>query len=214
MLKNISHAKFDKILKPIAGKVLAAEQLPKLSFDAYFNHTLMHEMSHGLGPGFIEKDGQRTTVNLLLKDLYSTIEEAKADVLGMYNTLFLIEQGVLPAELSETALITFLAGVFRSVRFGVHESHGRANLIAFNYLLENGAYKHDPDGGTFAVDLEKAPGVIRALAHDLLMVQALGDYQAAKEMVERLGHMRPEMEAALAKLGDIPVDIVPAFEVE
>lgn len=214
MLKNISHAKFDQILKPIAAKVLAADQLNRLSFDAYFNHTLMHEVSHGLGPGFIQKDGQRTTVNLLLKDLYSTIEEAKADVLGMYNTLFLVDRGVLPAELSRTALVTFLAGIFRSVRFGVHEAHGRANLIAFNYLLDGGAYLHDPATGTFRVDLKKAPGVIRSLAHDLLMIEAEGDYLAAKKMVAELGHLRPEMEAALKKLGDIPVDIVPEFEVE
>ncbi len=214
MLKNISHAKFDQILKPIAAKVLAADQQDRLSFDAYFNHTLMHEVSHGLGPGFIEVDGKRTTVNLRLKDLYSTIEEAKADVLGMYNSLFLVEKGVLPAALSRTALVTFLAGVFRSVRFGVHEAHGRANVIAFNYLLDGGAYVHDPATGTFRVDLDKAPGVIRSLAHDLLMIEAEGDYQAAKKMVDDLGHLRPEMAAALKKLGDIPVDIVPEFGVE
>lgn len=214
MLRNISHAKFDRILRPIAQKVLAADQLSGLSFDAYFNHTLMHEVSHGLGPGFVEKDGQRTTVNLLLKDLYSTLEEAKADVLGMYNTLFLIEKQVLPVELKQTALITFLAGVFRSVRFGVHEAHGRANVIAFNYLLDRGAYVHDPGTGTFRVDLDRAPGAISDLAHDLLMIQAEGDYQAAAKMVEGLGHLRPEMKAALDKLGDIPVDIVPEFEVE
>jgi len=214
MLKNISHAKFDKILVPIADKILAVDQRSKLSFDAYFNHTLMHEVSHGLGPGFIEKDGKRMTVNLALKDLYSTMEEAKADVLGMYNTLFLVDKGVLPAELRQTAPVTFLAGIFRSVRFGVHEAHGRANLVAFNYLLDKGAYRHDPQTGTFSVDLDAAPGAIRSLAHDLLTLQAQGDYEAALAMVERFGLMRPEMQAALAKLGDIPVDIVPEFEVE
>lgn len=214
LLKNVSHAKFDSILTPIAKKVLAEDQLDKLSFDAYFNHTLMHEVSHGLGPGFIEKEGKRVTVNVTLKDLYSTIEEAKADVLGMYNTLYLVDKGVLPKELSQTALVSFLAGIFRSVRFGVHEAHGRANLLAFNYLLQGGAYKYDADKKRFSVDLEKAPEVVKALAHDLLMVEALGDYQGAKELIEKYGKVGPEMQSRLDDLGDVPVDIVPEFEVE
>lgn len=214
LLKNVSHAKFDSILTPIAKKILDEGQLDKLSFDAYFNHTLMHEVSHGLGPGFIQKDGKRVTVNLMLKELYSTIEEAKADVLGMYNTLYLVKKGVLPKELSQTALVSFLAGIFRSVRFGVAEAHGRANLIAFNYLLEGGAYKYDEAKKRFSVDLQKAPEVIKALAHDLLMVEALGDYQGAKKLIEKYGKVGPEMQGRLDELGDVPVDIVPEFEVE
>ncbi len=214
LLKNVSHAKFDSILTPIAKKVLVEDQLDKLSFDAYFNHTLMHEVSHGLGPGFIKKDGKRVTVNVTLKELYSTIEEAKADVLGMYNALYLVDRGVLPRELSETGLVTFLAGIFRSVRFGVHEAHGRANLIAFNYLLEGGAYKYDPAKKRFRVDLKKASEVVKALAHDLLMVEALGDYDGAKKLIDKYGKVGPQMQGRLDDLGDVPVDIVPEFEIE
>jgi hypothetical protein len=214
MLKNISHAKFDRILQPIAERVLLAEQRPLLSFDAYFNHTLMHEVSHGLGPGFIERDGERTTVNRLLKEHYSAIEEAKADVLGMFNTLYLVEQGVLDAKLAKSGMVTFLAGVFRSVRFGVHESHGRANAIVFNYLLERGAYRYHPAEKRFSVDLAKAPQVVRELAHRVLMIEAEGDYTAAGELIESHGHLGPEMKSRLEALADIPVDIVPSFAVD
>jgi hypothetical protein len=214
MLKNISHAKFDKILTPIAKRVLSEQQQGLVTFDAYFNHTLMHEVSHGLGPGFIEKDGQRITVNLLLKELYSTIEEAKADVLGMYNSQFLVDLKVLPESLRQQSLVTFLAGVFRSVRFGIHEAHGRANAVAFNYLLENHAYIYDSEKKKFSVDLDKAPAVVKKLANALLMIEAEGDYAAAKAFIERYGKMRPEMQALLDGLTDVPVDIVPVFEVE
>ncbi len=214
LLKNVSHAKFDSILTPIAKKVLAKDQLDKLSFDAYFNHTLMHEVSHGLGPGFIQKEGKRVTVNVMLKELYSTIEEAKADVLGMYNTLYLVDKGVLPKELSQTALVSFLAGIFRSVRFGVHEAHGRANLLAFNYFIEGGAYKYDEATKRFRVDLQKAPEVIRALAHDLLMVEALGDYDGAQKLIDKYGKVGVQMQGRLDALVQVPVDIVPEFEVE
>jgi hypothetical protein len=214
MLKNISHAKFDHILTPIAARALTAEQLPWLDFEAYFTHTLMHEISHGLGPGFIQVNGERTTVNKALKETYSAIEEAKADILGVMNTLYLIERGVLPAALGDACLVTFLAGTFRSVRFGVHEAHGLANLLLFNALLDKGAYRHDPTTGRFSVDLALAPARVRELAGELLMLEALGDHAGAKAMLARYGRMRPEMQAVLDSLTGVPVDIKPVFELE
>jgi hypothetical protein len=214
MLKNISHAKFEKILTPIARLALSEDQLGLLSFDAYFTHTLMHEISHGLGPGFIQKDGQRTTVNLALKELYSPIEEAKADILGVLNTLYLVERGLLPRELAETCEATFLAGVFRSVRFGVNEAHGSADLLLFNALLERGAYRLDPASGRFSVDRAVSAQKVRELAGELLLLEAQGDYAGAQAMLAKYGQLRPEMQAVLDKLGDIPVDIKPIFEIE
>jgi len=212
MLKNISHAKFDNILKPIAAVVLAENQQQYLSFDAYFNHTLMHEMSHGLGPGRIMHKGEKVPVNLVLRELYSTIEEAKADVLGVYNTLFMIKKGELPEKMKNQSLVTFLAGVFRSVRFGAHEAHGRANLIAFNYLGEKGAYKFDVEAKRYSVDLTEAPAAIRDLATDILMLQALGDYSGTKDFIEKYASISSDMQILLDSLGDIPVDIEPVFE--
>jgi len=214
MLKNISHAKFDAILKPIAERAVSKAQQEFVTFDAYFNHTLMHEVSHGLGPGLISHKGQRVPVNLLLKEQYTTVEEAKADVLGVYNTLFLISEKEFPQRLRKETLVTFLAGFFRSVRFGVHESHGRANLVAFNYLLEGGAYRYHPGEKCFSVDLEKAPAVYEALAKEILMIQALGDYDRAKAFVDKYAKVGAEIQGVLDSLKDIPVDIEPQFEIE
>jgi len=214
MLKNVSQAKFDKILTPIAARVLDEKQLEHVSFDSYFNHTLMHEVSHGLGPGRIMHEGEKVPVNLVLGELYSSIEEAKADVLGLYNTLFLVSEGVLDEKLREGALVTFLAGVFRSVRFGIHEAHGRANLMAFNYMVDKGGYLFDPHEKRYSVDLEKAPAVVRELAREILMLQALGDYPKTKAFIERYGSMSDNMRAVIATLADIPVDIEPLFGVE
>jgi hypothetical protein len=214
MLKNISHAKFDAILKPIASRAVLKQQQEFVTFEAYFNQTLMHEVAHGLGPGLISSEGKRVPVSLLLKEQYTTIEEAKADVLGVHNTLFLISKKEMPERLRKETFVTFLAGFFRSVRFGVHESHGRANLIAFNYLLEKGAYRYHQEEKCFSVDLDKVPAVVEALAKEILMVQALGDYDQAKAFVDRYAKLGPEIQGVLDSLKDIPVDIEPQFEIE
>jgi hypothetical protein len=214
MLKNISHAKFDKILKPISVKVVDASQLDRVSFDAYFNHTLMHEVSHGLGPGRILHEGKKVPVSLLLKELYSTIEEAKADVLGVYTTLYLVRTGKLPETLGEQCPVTFLAGFFRSVRFGVHEAHGRANLIAFNYLMEKGAYRYDQESQRFSVNRPKVDEAFTQLAKELLLIQAHGDYQAAKDFIDKYSGISGPVQKALDSLSGIPVDIEPIFDVE
>ena len=214
MLKNISHAKFNAILTPIARRVVSKEQQELVTFDAYFNHTLMHEVSHGLGPGLIPHQGKRVPVNLLLKELYTTIEEAKADVLGVYNTLFMIDKKETPERLRHETFATFLAGFFRSVRFGVHESHGRANLIAFNYLLEKGAYHYHQEEKCYSVDMQKVPGVVKELAQEILMIQALGDYEKAKAFIDKYARMSAELKEVIDSLKDIPVDIEPRFEIE
>ncbi len=211
LLKNMSNAKFEMILRPIAKLVLTKAQLPFLSFDAYFNHTLMHEISHGVGPGFIEKNGTRTTVNLALKDTYSAIEEAKADVLGEYNTLFFIKKGWFPQKLEDTSKVTYLAGIFRSVRFGVSEAHGKANMIQYNYLKQFGVFKYDPKTRKFSVDTKKFAAGIKALAHDLLMLEAEGNYRKAKAFIQTYGSVPEEVKEALAGMGSIPVDVWPSY---
>jgi len=125
LLKNLMRAKYDQILVPISQQVLDASQVPAVSFDAYFDEVLHHELSHGLGPGTITVDGKKTEVRLELKDLFSTIEEAKADVMGIYNILALIERGDMPADLRRALEPTYVAGLFRSARFGTEEAHGR-----------------------------------------------------------------------------------------
>ncbi|NOZ60239.1 MAG: peptidase [Calditrichaeota bacterium] len=215
LLKNVQEAKFEKILMPIMEKVITKDQLPLLSFDAYFNHILLHEVSHGLGPGTLTlANGEKTTVNKMLKETYSTIEEAKADVCGNYNVQFLIDKGIFPKDLEKSLYVTYLGGIFRSVRFGINEAHGMANMIQFNFLMENNAFNYDEATGKFSVDQARAKTAVRNLAHVLLTIEAEGNYDAAKELIKNYGVMTEEMKAALDKLTDIPVDIKPIYEVK
>jgi len=141
MLKNIHEAKFEKLLSPIAEIVLDEDQLQSVTFNAFFKHTLMHEMSHGVGPGKIRVEGRETEVKKELKETYSSLEECKSDVLGMYNNIFMIEKGVFPKSFEKEIYVTFLAGIFRSIRFGISEAHGAGSAIIYNYLLAKGRYK-------------------------------------------------------------------------
>ena len=210
LLRNVMRAKYDQILVPIAERVLAAEDVEHVSFDAYFDEVLHHELSHGLGPGTITIDGRETEVRLELKELYSTLEEAKADVMGVYNILALIEEGEMPAELRETLEPTYVAGLFRSARFGVHEAHGQGVVAQFNYLMEKGALTVDEEGRFHAVS-ERFPEAIESLLAEMLMLQAKGDYAGTAEFLERYGQPGEELLAAIERLEDVPVDIRPIY---
>ncbi len=214
LLKNVSEAKFNKILTPIAQTVLDPDQQKYLSFEAFFNHTLMHEISHGVGPGFITIDGRETEVKKELKETYSTIEECKADVLGMYNNIFMIEKGEYPATFREEVWATFLAGIFRSVRFGISEAHGAGNAIIYNYLLEKGGYKYDEAAQKVSVDFDEIYKSVKELATKVLMIEAEGDYPAAKALIEKYAVESPSMKALTGKLTELPVDIRPIFQIQ
>ncbi|HXU33733.1 MAG TPA: hypothetical protein VN851_24445 [Thermoanaerobaculia bacterium] len=208
LLRNLMRAKYERILTPIAKRVLGPEQVAQVTFDAYLNEILHHELSHGLGPGTITKDGKKTEVRLELKELSSTIEEAKADVMGVYNILALIDQKEMPAALRSALEPTYVAGLFRAARFGVDEAHGQGVVAQFSYLMEKGALKVDADGRFQAVS-EKFPGAIKDLLHDLLVLQGNGDYEGTKAFLEKYGKAGPELLAAIGRLGDVPVDIRP-----
>ncbi len=214
MLKNVSEAKFNKILTPITQEVLDPDQQKYLSFEAFFNHSLMHEISHGVGPGFITIDGRETEVKKELKETYSTIEECKADVLGMYNNIFMIEKGEYPATFREEVWTTFLAGIFRSVRFGINEAHGAGNAIIYNYLLEKGGYKYDGATQKVSVDFDEIYKSVKGLATKVLMIEAEGDYTAAKALIEKYAVESPSMKALTGKLKELPVDIKPIFQIQ
>ena len=209
LLHNIMRAKYDRILVPIAERVLDPSQVKDVSFDAYFNEVLHHELSHGLGPGTITVGGRKTEVRLELKDLFSTLEEAKADVMGVYNILALIEQGDMPAPLRKSLEPTYVAGLFRSARFGVDEAHGQGVVAQFNYLLEKGAL--ELKDGRFRAVSEKFPGGIRDLLHDMLMLQATGDYEGTKRFLDKYGKATQPIRDAIGRLKDLPVDIRPVY---
>jgi hypothetical protein len=213
MLRNVSQAKFDRILVPIADQVLATEMLADVRFQPWFTSVLMHELAHGLGPGYIVRDGQRMTVNQALRERYSAIEEAKADVVGLHNLTVLRDRGMYDDAFVRSAFVSELPDLFRSIRFGATEAHGQANLVQFNWLWENGALSYDEASGTFSADLPKMEAAVRSLAAELLTLQARGSYERAGEILARYGTMRPEIERAIARLQDVPVDIRPRYEV-
>lgn len=214
MLKNISQAKYEKISTPIMKRVLAEKDLSKVSFDAFFYHVLMHEMVHGIGPGKIVKDGRETTVNRELKELYSLLEEAKADVVGLYHFPYMVSEGVFDEALGKAVFASFVGGIFRSVRFGINEAHGGANAITLNYLLEKEGVVFDAATERFSVNDEKIADAVGSLATELLMLQANGDYESAVKFVNKYRVISPELETVLAKLTDIPVDIKPIYGIE
>jgi hypothetical protein len=215
MLKNIQQAKFDKILVPISKILLEADQWDYVTFEAYFNQILLHEISHGLGPGKITMpDGRETLVNKELKELYSAIEEAKADVCGMYNLFYLIKEGLYPETLRKTVPVSFLAGLFRSMRFGVDEAHGKANVVQMNYLLKEGAISVDPESGKFTVHFDRIEEAITSLARILLTLEAEGDYEGSRQFLEAYGQVTPVILESLDKLKDLPTDIRPIYTVK
>jgi hypothetical protein len=214
MLKNISDAKFEKQLKPISEIVMDKDQLPYVTVNAFFSHSLMHEISHGVGPGFITVKGRKTEVKKELKETYSTIEECKADVLGMYNNIFMIDKGMFPESFAKETWSTFLAGIFRSIRFGITEAHGKGNAIIYNYLLENGGYEYNEKTQKVRVNFDKVYEVIKQLAHNILTIQAKGNYQEAKDMVAKYAVISPSVKTLIDKLSNIPVDIKPVFQIE
>lgn len=214
MLKNIHEAKFEKLLKPISEIALDPEQLQYVTFEGFFNHTLMHEMSHGLGPGFITLNSRKTEVKKELKETYSIIEECKADILGMLNNIFMIEHGEAPESFSKEIWTTFLGGVFRSVRFGVNEAHGGGTAIIYNYMLENGGYEFHASTEKVKVNYDKAYEVIKKLANKVLTIQATGDYDGAKALITKYGVESPSLKLMREKLISLPVDIKPIYEIE
>jgi len=219
MLKNIQEAKFNATLVPISRVVLPAAAQKDLSFDQFFTQIVAHEITHGLGPHQIKVRGRDTNPRLELKELYSAIEEAKADVTGLFILQFLMTQadkGEIQAPLPHGTAVerqlytTYLASSFRTLRFGLQDAHARGMAIQFNYLRDKGAYVLNPDG-TFSIDFSKIKDAIRALDHDFLTLEATGDYAGAKKMISELAVIRPEVQRLLDRLKSTPTDIEPIF---
>ena len=210
LLKNVQEAKFNKVLAPISKIALAAADGKDISFEAFFTHILMHELMHGLGPHDIRVSGRATTVRQELKETYSAIEEAKADISGLFALQYLIDKGTLDRQLERTMYKTFLASAFRSIRFGITEAHGRGTAIQVNYLLDFGAFVVSRDG-TFSLNPAKIKDGIAALTRELMILEAEGSYTKAKDLIVKLGIVRPEVQRVLGKLPGVPVDIEPIF---
>jgi hypothetical protein len=211
LLRNAIETKFDAIMRPIAERIMHADDLPLLSAKAFFYEVLFHELSHSLGPAYVNNDEKKGDVRIALGASYSALEEAKADVMGAYNILFLVDKGELPKTFRNELLVSYFAGLFRSVRFGVSEAHGRGAAMQINRLLAAGAATFDVENARFKVDLPKLEAAITELVRDLVMLQHAGDKAAVDTLLDTHGIMSPPMVAALAKLDGIPVDIRPVF---
>ena len=211
LLKNVMDAKFRQSGLPIAKRVLDPALVSLVSFDAYFNHTLFHELSHGLGPGFVTlPSGEKVEARIPLKNLYSAIEECKADVLGLWNIRY-AQQHKLITTFDEKSLYATYAGLmFRSMRFGVEEAHGRGTAVQWNWIREHGGVT-PMAGGKFTVDVDKFREGVQSLATELLTIEATGDFNRANALLAKYGKSTPEMQSVISKLNDIPVDIWPVF---
>ena len=206
-LKNAMQAKFDHILKPISEVLIAPEQRDHITFNAFFANTMFHEVAHGLGIKNTITD--KGTVRAALKEHASALEEGKADILGLYMVQSLLEKGEITEGILEDYYVTFMAGIFRSVRFGASSAHGKANMIRFNYFATMGAFDRNEDG-LYSVNMDKMSEAVSSLSELILTLQGNGDYDGVAELVADKGIIKPQLEADLARLkaASIPVDIV------
>jgi hypothetical protein len=209
MLKNVQEAKFKMVLVPIAKVALSAADQKSVAFEPFFTHILMHELMHGLGPHNIVIGGRATTPRQELQETGSAIEEAKADVSGLFALQYLIDKGVLDKSMERTLYPTYVAEMFRAVRFGVAEAHGKGMALQINTMLDAGAIV--AKGGVFSVDVPRFKQAVVALTHDLLMLEANGDAAGARALLGKMGVVRPEVKAVLDRLQHVPVDIAPRF---
>jgi hypothetical protein len=191
---------------PIAEELIVAEQRKHITFDAFFGNTMFHEVAHGLGiKNLVNGEG---TVRAALKEHGSALEEGKADILGLYMVRQLLEKGVITEGVLEDYYVTFMAGIFRSIRFGASSAHGKANMVRFNFFKQEGAFNRN-EAGQYLVDIEKMGQAIDALSNKILVLQGDGDYAGVDKLVNEMGLIKPDLAADLQKLSDaeIPVDI-------
>jgi len=219
MLKNVQEAKFRNVLVPIAMRTLSRNAMVDVNFSSFFTHILAHELMHGLGPHQINVGGRDTTPRAELKELFSAIEEAKADVTGLFALQYMMDHASemklgsrLPSDeaAQRQMYTTFLASAFRSLRFGLNDAHGKGMAIQFNYLLDRGAFVEHGDG-IFSVDMTKIKAAVQDLDHELLTLEAEGNYSGAKEMLDKMGVLRPVLTRTFDNLKNIPTDIEPIF---
>lgn len=210
LLRNVQQAKFDHVLVPIAAHVLAPADRRLVAFDPFFTHILMHELMHGLGPQTIRVDGRETTVRHQLKELYGQLEEAKADISGLWALQYLMDHGQLDPSGEQALYTTYLASTFRTLRFGLTEAHAKGMALQYNWLRAAGAITVASDG-MFAVDFAKIKPAVTSLTHEIMTIQATGDYARAKALLDRMVVIPPEVARAIDGLQDVPVDIEPNY---
>jgi hypothetical protein len=206
--KNFMDARVNVVILPLARRILRPADAAKASAGGYLADVMMHEISHGIGPAFSRKDGKQVDIREAIGPLFSGLEEAKADVTGMFGLQWLLDHGALPKERTEEFYASYVAGVFRTLRFGTGEAHGRAQMMEFNYLAEQRAITRGADG-IYAIDYAKMPAALASLAKELLEIEATGDRARGEAWFRKYGEMPADLREALERTRDIPVDIDP-----
>jgi hypothetical protein len=208
--KNFMDARVSYVILPVARRLLREDQAARVTGEGYLQATIMHEIAHALGPAFARTAAGKVSIREAIGPRFSGLEEAKADVVGMFGLKFLIDQGAFPKEKLEEFYASYVGGMFRTVRFGVAEAHGQAEMMEFNYLSEAGAVVREPSG-RYAIDYTKMPGAVADLAKQLLEMEATGDRERVEKWFQKYSTMPEELRASLAKTSDIPVDVDPVF---
>ena len=211
ILRNVLGAKYDRILKPMASLTLVSDQAGDVTQRYMFMETLFHELAHSLGPGSIVVNGRATTVDKELKELGSGLEEAKADVMGAWNILYMMDKGLLPNAERDQIRATYVAGLFRAMRFGVGEAHGRGAAMQYSFLRDRGGIVWDEGAKRFRVDEAKIDGAIRDLVGEIVRLQGNGDYAGVKAFLDKWGKLDPEAQGVIDTMKAIPVDIRPIY---
>jgi hypothetical protein len=207
--KNFMDARVNYVVLPIGRLLLRQDQANMASMDGYLTTTVMHEISHGLGPAYAHVNGKQVDIRESVGPIYSGLEEAKADIVGLYGLNWLMNKGVLPKSRAQSYYASHVAGIFRTVRFGTAEAHAKAEMMEFNYFVEQGAITRDARTGRYAIDFAKFPVAVASLAKELLTIEATGDRGRAERWMTKYGTMPAELKAALDKTTSVPVDIDP-----
>lgn len=208
--KNFMDARVNYIVMPLAKKLMRQDQAALVSGDGYLSHTMMHEIAHGLGPAFARVNGQQQNIREVIGPIYGPLEEAKADVVGMFALIWMMDHGSIDPAKAHELNASYVGDLFRSARFGVAEAHGRAEMMEFNYLVEQGVITRDANA-RYGIDDAKMNTAVNSLAKELLEIEATGDRQRAEKWFAKYDRMPAELQSALKTTGDIPVDLAPVF---
>ena len=207
--KNFMDARVNYVVLPIGKLLMRADQANLASMEGYLAVVVMHEMSHGLGPAYSRVNGKQADIRESIGPIYSGLEEAKADIVGLYGLDWMMNKGILPRAKARDYYASHVAGIFRTVRFGVSEAHSKAEMMEFNYFVERGAITRDAASGRYAIDFAKMPAAVSSLARELLEIEATGDRARAENWMTKYGTMPADLKEALAKTGSVPVDVDP-----
>jgi len=208
--KNFMDARVNEFILPLARRIMRPDQAAQASADGYLSMVIMHEISHGLGPAYARVHGKQVDIREAIGPVFPGLEEAKADVVGMFGAKWLVDRGALPKSRLPVYYASYVAGIFRTVRFGAAEAHGRAEMMEFNYLAEQHAILREASG-RYAIDYNRIPAALAGLSKELLEIEATGDRARAETWFAKYDAMPPDLKAALDKASDLPVDLDPVF---